>query len=111
LDLGADRGRQCEAHGAKTAGGDQRARRLVVVVLRLPHLVLPHVGHDDRIAASDAPDIVDDMRGIQVPVVGQVLDVADGHLTFHVRDVRQPGGSIDVDELRHPAGDNLANVA
>ena len=33
----------------EAAGGDERARPLVVVVLRLPHLVLADVGDDDRV--------------------------------------------------------------
>jgi hypothetical protein len=47
-DFGADRGRQSEAHRAQSAGSDQRARMLVLVVLRLPHLVLADVGDDNR---------------------------------------------------------------
>ena len=50
---------------------------VVLVVLRLPHLVLADVGDDDRLALGDAPDVVDDVRGVEVAVVGQVLDVAD----------------------------------
>ena len=46
-ELGADGGGQGEAHGAETAGGDERARLVVLVVLGLPHLVLADVGDDD----------------------------------------------------------------
>ena len=49
-DLGADRRRQREAHRAEAARRDERARRVVMVVLRLPHLVLADVGHDDGVA-------------------------------------------------------------
>ncbi len=49
---------------------------VVMVALRLPHLVLAHVGRDDRLAAGDAPDVVDHVRRVQVPVVRQGLDVA-----------------------------------
>ena len=51
----AHRGGQPVAHRAETAGGDERARLVVMVVLRLPHLVLADVGHDDRVALGGAP--------------------------------------------------------
>ena len=35
-------------------------------VLRLPHLVLAHVGDDDRVAAGDAPHIVHHVRGVEM---------------------------------------------
>ena len=56
--LGADRRGQGEAHGAEAARGDERARLVVLVVLRLPHLVLAHVGDDDRVAAGGLPEVV-----------------------------------------------------
>ena len=38
-----------------------------------------HIGDDDRVTPlGGAPEIVDDMRGIQMPVVRQVLNVAHG---------------------------------
>ena len=75
--LGADRRGQREAHGSQAAGGNQRARLFVLVVLRFPHLVLAHVGHDHGIAvASLAPQIVDDVRGVEMSVVGKLLNVA-----------------------------------
>ena len=51
-DLRADGGGQREAHRAQAAGGDQRARAVVLVILRLPHLVLAHVGDDDGFAVA-----------------------------------------------------------
>ena len=57
-------------------------------VLRLPHLVLADVGDDDGLVASGglrfAPDVVDDVRGVEVAVVGKVDDVADGGVAFRV---------------------------
>ena len=50
-DLGADRRRQREAHRAEAARGDERARAVVLVVLRFPHLMLADVGDDQRVAA------------------------------------------------------------
>ena len=44
----ADRRRQREAHRAEAARGDELARVVVLVVLRLPHLVLADVGDDER---------------------------------------------------------------
>ena len=37
-----------------------------------------------------APDVVDHVRGIQVPVVGQILDVADRGVALQLVDVAQP---------------------
>ncbi len=74
----------------EAARGDERARRLVVVVLRLPHLVLADVGDDDRLALGDAPDVVDDVRRVEVAVVGQRLDVAHRRVALHRADVLQP---------------------
>jgi hypothetical protein len=37
--------------------------------------VLADVGDDDRVAAGLAPEIVDDVRGVEMSAVGQVLDV------------------------------------
>ncbi len=65
-ELCADGRGQTEAHRPQAAGGDQRARLLVVVVLRLPHLVLAHVGHHNGVAAGDAPDIVNHVRRVKV---------------------------------------------
>ena len=93
--LGADRRRDGEAHRAEAARGDERPRRFVVVVLRFPHLVLADVGDDDRVAvARRAPEVVDDVRRIQVPVVGQRLDVADRRVALDAVDVRQPRAAI-----------------
>ncbi len=84
-DLGADGGGQGESHGAESAGGDEGARRLVLVVLGLPHLVLADVGDDDGFAVGGAPEVVDDVGGVEVAEVGKVLDVADGGVALHAR--------------------------
>ncbi len=54
-NLCADCSRQGESHRAQSTGSNQGTRRVVVIVLRLPHLVLSYVGHHDRVAASLAP--------------------------------------------------------
>jgi hypothetical protein len=54
---------------------------LVLVVLRLPHLVLAYVGDDDGRGPggySAHARCRDDVRGVEVAVVGQVDDVAHG---------------------------------
>src|SRR5262249_1151323 len=48
----ADSSGESEAHGAKAAGSNQRTRLIVVVILRLPHLMLADVGHDDGFASG-----------------------------------------------------------
>ena len=101
---------QCESHGAQAAGGDERARMLVVVVLRLPHLVLAHVGDHDGVAAGDAPDVVDDVRRVEVAGVGQVLDVAHGHLALAGFDGLDPRRAVAAanarqQQLRAPRAD------
>ena len=65
--------------------------------------MLADVGHDDRVAVGDAPEVVDHVRRIQVPVVGQVLDVADRRVALELVDVRQPLRAIDLGHARHPA--------
>ena len=70
---------------------------LVLEVLGLPHLVLADVCDDDGFffaAGGDgfAPDVVDDVGGVEVAVVGEVDDVADGGGAFGGVDVVEPGG-------------------
>ncbi len=50
----------------------------MVVVLRFPHLVLANVGHNDRIAVRLTPEVVDHVGGVQMAVVGQVLNIPHG---------------------------------
>ena len=60
----------------------------MMVVLRLPHLVLPDVGHDHGVAVpGGAPEIVDHMRGIEVSVIRQELQ------TFIAGELRKQGYS------------------
>ena len=48
--LGAERGRQAEAHRAEPAARDPAPRRVEAQPARRPHLVLADVGGDDRVA-------------------------------------------------------------
>ncbi len=62
---------------------------VVAVVLGLPHLVLAYVGDDDGLfeAAGGlgfAPDVVDDVGGVEVAEVGQVDDVVDAGDALHL---------------------------
>ena len=45
----ADGRRQAEAHGAETAGSQPLARTVERIGLRRPHLMLTHIGGDDRL--------------------------------------------------------------
>ncbi len=71
-----------ETHGAETAGSDERARAIVVVILRFPHLVLADVGDDDGFAAGFFPEIVDDVRGVEMAGVRKALNVANGGIAL-----------------------------
>jgi hypothetical protein len=58
--------------------------------------VLAYVGDDDGLfeAAGGlgfAPDVVDDVRGVEMAVVGEVDDVADGGGAFAGVDLGEPG--------------------
>ena len=83
----------------------------MVVVLRLPHLVLADVGHDDRAPLGRAPDVVDHVRRIQVPVVGQILDVADRGVALQLVDVAQPRGALAAGDAGQQVLEHVAQVA
>ncbi len=100
-----------EAHGAEAAGGDERARVLVVEVLRLPHLVLAHVGDDDGVAAGDAPEVVHDVRGVEVAGVGKVLDVADGGCALAGVDGLEPCGTVAAGDAGQQLLEHFAQIA
>ena len=92
---------RCEAHGAEASGGDEGARGFVLEVLGFPHLVLAYVGDDDGLfeaagGGGFVPDVVDDVRGVEVAVVGEVDDVADGGGAFAGVDLGEPGGGFGV---------------
>src|SRR5579862_4916579 len=91
-DLGSDGGGKSKAHGSESAGGDQRVRLFVLVVLCFPHLVLADVRDDDGLAVGGVPEIVHDVGGVEVPIVGEVLNVAHSDLALHGVDFAQPRG-------------------
>ncbi len=65
-----------------------------MVVLRRPHLVLSDVGDNQGVALGGAPQIVDHVGGVEMTVVGQVLDVAHGRIAAVFVDARQPVGAV-----------------
>ena len=60
-DLRADRGTEPEAHGTESAACQERARIPKRIPLRRPHLVLPDVGHDDRVLRHRRADRIQDL--------------------------------------------------
>ena len=58
-----------ESHGAKAPRSNQGPGRFVVVILRFPHLMLTNVCAHDGVTAGQAPDVIDDMGRIEVPVI------------------------------------------
>jgi len=61
-----------------------------VIVLRLPHLVLADVGDDNGFAAGFLPKVVDDVSGVEMPVVGQTLNVKYSGIALEFGDVTNP---------------------
>ena len=110
-DLRADGRRQRKSHRAEAARRDERPAHLVFVVLRLPHLMLPDVGDDERASVCQTRQIVHDVRGVQMALVRQVFDVADGGVAFAGVDVRQPVTAINCGHSRQPVAHDLAEIA
>ena len=84
---------------------------VVAVVLGFPHLVLAYVGGDDGFALGDAPEVVHDVCGVEVAVVGQVADVADGGGAFAGFDGVEPGGAVAAGEQRQELFEDFAKIA
>jgi len=82
----------------------------VVVILRFPHLVLADVGDDDCFAAGFLPDIVDDMRSVEVAVVGQALDVTHRRIALQFSNMPNPSAAIAGLEVRHEPFEDLARI-
>ena len=73
--------------------------------------MLAHVGDDEGAPFGDAPDIVDHMRGIEMPVVRQVLDVAHRRVALELGDAREPRRAIDVRDAGHPVAKDRPDFA
>ncbi len=68
-------------------------------ILRLPHLVLPHIRHHDRLLQPPRsprlpPDVMDHMRRIEVPVIRQIDDVPYRNLALAPLNLPQPLASL-----------------
>src|SRR5713101_5348871 len=107
----ADGGWKSKTHGAESAGSDQRAGAIVVVILRLPHLMLADIRDDDGFAVGFFPDIVDDMRGVEVATIGQALNVAYRRIAFQLIDMANPVGMVAGFDVWREPFENLAGIA
>ena len=88
----------------------------MLVVLGLPHLVLANVGDDDGLVCSSSglslvPDVVDDVGSVEVAVVGEVDDVADGGIALHGVDLAEPAGVGVLRQQREEEFEDLFEVA
>ena len=113
----ADGGAQPEAHRAQPAAGDKGARLFKGIILRRPHLVLPHVRGDARVRIGVRGERGEDLIGGErlVDVRRVVLFVGGGlfqpflsvrlfqhgqqrfEYLVHVRHHRKVGGHVFVD--------------
>ena len=84
---------------------------IVMVVLRLPHLVLAHVGDDQRSSLGLAPQIVYHMRGVEMATVRQILNIAHRRVTLQVADVVIPFAAIGRVRSRKQIFEHLAQIA
>ncbi len=83
----------------------------MVVILRLPHLVLANVGDHDGFAARFFPEIVDDVRGVEMPIVGQALNILNCRVAFEFADVAKPVTAFPVFQAREKLFEHLARIA
>src|SRR5579872_69357 len=109
--LRANRRRQCEHQRPQPAGRDQTSRLLVLVVLRFPHLVLAHVGHDYSFSVARlAPQVVDDVRRIKMPTVRQVLYIAHRRITLQFVDEIEPFAAVNRFHMRQQLVQHLSQI-
>src|SRR2546425_10252404 len=75
-ELGAQSGREAEAHGAQSTGGDERARLAALIPLGHPHLVLADIGDDDGPPAGQTVEQIADIlmadAAIALPVAERI---------------------------------------
>ena len=84
----------------------------MLVILRFPHLVLANVGHDDGVGVAGlAPDVVDDVSGVKMSVVRQVLNIADRGVSLETIDRIQPLAAIGRLDSRQQFMQHLAQIA
>ena len=100
-----------KAHRAEAAGGDVRSRLAELIVLGRPHLMLPHVADDDRVALRFLVDLVDHvLRGDQVLLVGMLVGVGRTFLAPFLNLV-EPVGRVLWLDLRQQLLEDLLRVA
>ena len=84
----------------------------VLEVLRFPHLVLADVGYDHGVAVAGlAPQVVDDVRGVEMSVVGKLLNVPHRGIAFQLVDRIQPFGVINRLDARQQLLEHFAQIA
>ena len=84
---------------------------IVVVILRFPHLMLADISDDDGFASGFFPEVVDDMGRVEVPTIGQALNVADGGITFQLSDMANPGVMVAGFDVWCETFEHLARIS
>ncbi len=102
---GADRGAQTIPHRAKAAGGQKCPRLLIFIILRRPHLVLPHIRDDHRIPLCGAVDFLDDKRAGQ-----SALRIAERIFFFQRLHFTHPLRVIQLRKAPVQARENLLQI-
>src|SRR5271156_5549754 len=82
-----------------------------MVILRFPHLVLADVSDDDRFSASFLPEIVDYVRGVEMPIVWQALNVAHRGVALQFLDMREPRAAVWIRDVRSQLLKGFACIA
>ena len=117
-DLGAERGGIAVTHRAETGAGEKLARKLELVILPGPHLMLAHAGCENRLTPGQFVKQLDDhlrqnhLVRFAAHVVAHVLrlqdflrqTVAQRRFRFPPGDLPVPGGELFLDR---PLPDHL----
>ena len=88
--LRADGGGQPEPHRPQSSRGKEGVRLVKRVKLGRPHLVLAHLGRDDRPAPRELMELFNDVLGFDVLVAA----VAEGHFRFPLTELVAPGADL-----------------
>src|ERR1700743_3486447 len=67
---------------------------LMMEVLCLPHLMLAYVRCNNCIAACHAPESMHDMTSVEMPRIGDVLDIAHRNRAFTCLNRLDPRGTV-----------------
>src|SRR5690606_31490133 len=76
-ELRTNGSRQCKSHRTQATRGDESPWIVVFVVLGLPHLMLSNIRDDDGFTIGQLPQVVDDVGGVELAVIWQILDIDD----------------------------------